>query len=163
LRAPQAVGAGRSPGHHISAEERTMTTRTANTPRALTIKNKVGLSLATLLGLSDLIGPFVPFPGAQDAPGPPTAVQVAGAVLGLITLAAVVHTWRTGNRVSARIIAGTRILSLLGALPAFFVPGVPAGVVAVVAAGALLTILSVLLVLSRREAAPAPAPAAAAR
>ncbi len=60
-----------------------------------------------------------------------------------------VHTWRTGNRVSARIVAGSRILSLLSALPAFFVEGVPALLVASVAVFAVLTVVAVGLVLSR--------------
>lgn len=122
---------------------------TANPPvRTLTIKNKIGLGLAALLGLSDVTSPFWPAPeGATN--GPPFAVLVAGAVLGLITLVCVVHTWRTGSRISARLIAGTRILSILGAMPAFFVSGIPPVAVAIVAALVLLTIISVVLVLSR--------------
>jgi hypothetical protein len=133
-----------------------MTTQTSTaSARLLTTKNKVGLVLAAIIGVLDLSGPFTPTPGNADDPntaGPPMAILVAGAVLGLITLIAVVYTWRTGNRVGARIVAGSRILSILGALPAFFVSGVPAGVVAFVAAAVVLTIVSVVLVLSR----PAP-------
>lgn len=114
----------------------------------ISAKNKAGLILAALIGLSDLSGPFMPYPEDAQA-GPPIAVLVAGAILGLITLIAVVHTWRTGSRLGARITAGSRILSIFGALPAFFVKGVPPSVVAYVGLGFVLTILSVVLVLSR--------------
>ena len=124
-------------------------TTAAGTDRRATLsgRNKAGLALATLLGIADLAslaGPQ-PAPGEQ---GPPTAVLVASTVLGLITVVAAVYTWRTGNRVGSRVVAGSRILSAVGSLPAFFVAGVPAGLVAVAAAGVVVTVLSVWLVLS---------------
>jgi hypothetical protein len=76
------------------------------------------------------------------------AVLVVGSVLGLVTLIGVAYTWRTGNRVGSRIIAGARILSAVLALPAFFVEGVPAGLVALAASGIVVTVLCVWLVLS---------------
>jgi hypothetical protein len=118
----------------------------------LTVKNKVGLVLAALLGLSDLPGAFTlgePVPGEE---GPPQVVLIAGVVLGLVTLVAAAYTWRTGNRIGSRVVAGSRILSLITALPAFFVDGVPGFLVALVAVAAVLTIVAVGLVLSR----PAP-------
>jgi hypothetical protein len=58
----------------------------------LTRKNKVGLVLAGLLGLIDLTN-FASLPGGDsDTPEPPTAVLVAGGLLGLITIAAVIYT-----------------------------------------------------------------------
>ncbi|GAA3233055.1 hypothetical protein ACFO1B_22880 [Dactylosporangium siamense] len=115
-----------------------------------TVKNKIGLTLAALLAIGDVVTPFTPPLAADEATnGPPFAVIVAGAVLGVITLVCAVHMWRTGNRISARLIAGTRILSALSAMPAFIVSGIPPIVVALVAAGVLLTVLSVVLVLSR--------------
>jgi hypothetical protein len=122
----------------------------------LTTKNKIGLGLAVLLGLSDLAG--VLFPSPDDQPGPPLAVLVVGAVLGVITLMAVVFAWRTGNRVATRVVAATRILSALGTLPAFLVGGVPASYVVAAAASVVLTVIAVGLVLARRSA-PAPSPA----
>src|SRR4051812_14616840 len=68
-----------------------------------------------------------------NQPRPPLAVIITDSVIGLVSLIAVVWTWRTATRAGARIVAGTRILSVLTALPAFFVSGVPAGVVAMVA------------------------------
>jgi hypothetical protein len=123
---------------------------TAGTPVAarLSVKNKIGLGLALLFGVLDLSGPFGPT-GSPDEPGPPMAVLVAGAVLGLITIVAAIWTWRTASRTGARIVAGSRILSILGALPAFFVSGVPAIVVAMVAVSVVLTVVTVVLVLSK--------------
>jgi hypothetical protein len=46
------------------------------------------------------------------------------------------------------VIAATRIVSAVSALPAFFVEGVPAGLVALAAAGVVLTVVTVWLVLS---------------
>jgi hypothetical protein len=129
----------------------TMTTEltaTASTARAsLSGKNKAGLVVAALLGLADLASLAGPQPEPGE-PGPPVAVLVVGTVLGLVTLLAAAYAWRTGNRVGSRVVAGTRILSALLAVPAFFVEGVPAGLVAVAAAGVLLTVACVWLVLS---------------
>jgi hypothetical protein len=117
--------------------------------RRLTTGNKVGLGLAALLGLTDLTGPFLtPSDGevAGEA-GPPMVVLIACAVLGVITLVGVVWAWRTGSRPAARIVAGSRILSALSALPAFFVGGVPAPLILIAAAGILLTALACYLML----------------
>lgn len=120
---------------------------TAGAP-ALNVKNKIGLVLAGLLGTFDVLSLLTPGP-APGEEGPPVEVLVATTVLGVITLIAVVWTWRTGSRVAARIVAGTRILSAITALPAFFVEGVPPAFVALAAVGVLLTVVAVGLVLSR--------------
>lgn len=116
--------------------------------RAPSTRNKIGLVLAVLFGLADLSGPFTPVGADDGQAGPPMPVLVAGAVLGLVTLVAVVFAWRNASRVAARIVAGTRILSALSALPAFFVTGVPAPVVALVAVSVVLTVVCVVLVLA---------------
>lgn len=116
-------------------------------PATLTGRNKTGLVLAALLGLADVLSLAGPQPDPGQ-PGPPTAVLVAGTVFGVITLAGVGYAWRTGNRVGSRVVAGARILSALLAVPAFFVEGVPAGLVALAASGIVVTILCVWLVLS---------------
>lgn len=129
-----------------------VTSDLSRTTPALSRTNKIGLALAALLGLSEVFSILVPSPG-PGAEGPPIEVLVAGTVLGVITLVAVVWTWRTGSRVAARIVAGTRILSALTALPAFFVEGVPAAFVVWAAAGVVLTVICVGLVLSRPRSA----------
>jgi hypothetical protein len=124
-------------------------TPTGHSTSPLSTKNKIGLALAGLLGLLDLL-PMLGGPAPDpNQPGPPFVVLVAGAVLAVITLVAVVYTWRTGHRAGARIVAGSRIISAATALPAFFVPGVPAGLVAIVAAAVVVTAVTVALVLSR--------------
>lgn len=126
-----------------------MTTElTATTGAALSTRNRVGLVLAAVLGLFDVVGVFAtpdPGPGEQ---GPPTAVLVGGGVLGLVAIVAAIWTWRTGNRIGSRVVAATRIVSAVSALPAFFVEGVPAGLVALAAVGVVLTVVTVWLVLS---------------
>lgn len=129
-----------------------MTSDLSRTAPALSRTNKIGLALAALLGIVEVFSIFTPSPG-PGAEGPPIEVLVAGTVLGVITLVAVVWAWRTGSRVAARIVAGTRILSAITALPAFFVEGVPAVFVLWAAATVLLTVVCVGLVLSRPRSA----------
>jgi len=131
-----------------------MTTAVIARP-TVTVKNKIGLVLAALLGLSDVVGPFTGTDQnaqSEGTQGPPMPVLIAGAVLGLVTIIAVVLMWRSGSRIAARIIAGSRILSVLAAAPAFFASGVPAAVVVLVAAVVVLTVLALALVLSRPKA-----------
>ncbi|MFD7378909.1 hypothetical protein [Streptomyces mirabilis] len=123
----------------------------------LTRKNKVGLGLAAFLGLADTSNFFMIPQGNSDTPGPPVAVLIADGVLGVITVAAVVYAWRLTSRTASRVVAGARILSVITALPALFVTGVPAWVVAVVALFVVVSVVVIGLVLSR----PAPEPVAA--
>jgi hypothetical protein len=116
--------------------------------REASTRNKIGLVLAVLFGLADIASPFTPVSADDGEAGPPMFVLVADGVLGIITVVAAVFAWRGANRVAARIVAGTRILSVLTALPAFFVSGVPAPVVALVAASVVLTVVCVVLVLA---------------
>jgi hypothetical protein len=118
------------------------------TRAAASTRNKVGLVLAALLGLADLVGMLATPEPASGEQGPPAAVLVAGGVLGIVTIAAAVWTWRTGNRVGSRVVAAARVLSAVSALPAFFVEDVPPGLVAMASAGVVLTVVTVWLVLS---------------
>lgn len=130
------------------------TTGSTGTATALSLPNKIGLGLAAVLGLLDFVsGLLGAFAGAGPAPGevgPPFAVLVAASVLGLVTVVAVVYTWRSRSQVGARIVAGSRILAALTALPAFFVADVPPALVAIAATFIVLTIVTVGLVLARR-------------
>lgn len=122
---------------------------TTSTTAALSRANRIGLVLAGLLGLFDLVSLLTtPAPGPGEE-GPPVEVLVACTVLGAITLVGVVWAWRTGSRVAARVVAGSRILSAITSLPAFFVEGVPPAFVGLAAAGVLLTVVAVGLLLSR--------------
>ena len=130
----------------------TSMTHPAEAPARPGTATRTGLVLAALLGLADLSGPFVvPQPAAGEN-GPPMAVLVVGAVLGVVTLLAVAQTWRTGSRVGARVAAGARIISALTALPAFFAPDVPPALRILAAASVLLTAVVVYLLLRRPAA-----------
>jgi hypothetical protein len=116
---------------------------------ALPTRNKVGLVLATVLALGDatsLLFPATP----EGEEGPPQVVLAVGTVLGLVTLVAVVIAWRSGSRKALRAVAGSRILSAILALPAFFVD-IPAGLLVVVAVSVALTVACVVLVLAPAE------------
>ncbi|MFF3664339.1 hypothetical protein [Microtetraspora malaysiensis] len=99
-----------------------------------------GLILSGLLGLVDVV--TMPF---GDGEHPPFAVAVAGAVLGLLTLVGVVLAWR-GGRAGAVVVIVTRLLSGLGAVPAFFADGVPGPVRVLAGLGVVLTLAGVALV-----------------
>jgi hypothetical protein len=104
---------------------------------------KVGLVLAGLLALSDVLGSLlVPVDRAQVAP--PLGVFVLAGILGAVTLVFVVIAWLRRSRGAIRIVAGTRILSAVTALPAFFA-GPPAPFVIWAAAGVTLTVIAVAM------------------
>ena len=111
----------------------------------VTTRNSVGLVIAALLAVGDIVSAFFPTP--DGAIGPPLPIVVLGGLLGVATLVAVVVAWRSGRRGALWIVAGTRVLSALAALPAFFVD-VPALVKLLVAVFVVLTIVSVVLVLA---------------
>jgi hypothetical protein len=112
--------------------------------------NKIGLALAFVMGVLDIVViPTTP----KDQPGPPMPVMILDTILGVITVVAVVIAWRSHSHGAIRITAGARILSMLTALPAFFVDGVPNPVRLLVAAFVVVTVLTVALLLSPSKAA----------
>jgi hypothetical protein len=111
----------------------------------VTTRTRVGLVIAALLGVADVISAFFPTP--EGVVGPPLPIVLLGGLLGVATLAAVVVAWRTGRRGALRIVAGTRVLSAISALPAFFVEIQPA-VKLIVAVAVVLTVVCVVLVLA---------------
>jgi len=74
-------------------------------------------------------------------------ILIVDSVLGLVGLAAVIITWRTGNRAALRVAAGAIILMGLTALPAFFVD-VPAGIKLLAGVSTLFVIAAVVLMFS---------------
>jgi hypothetical protein len=123
-----------------------MTTAIQTAPRPpLSKVNKTGLVLAFLLGLADMTAPLQPTPDGEV--GPPFAILLLGGVLGLITVVAVVIAWRTTRRGAIRIAAGARIISVITALPAFFVD-VPAFLKVLVGVVVLLTVATVTMMLA---------------
>jgi CHASE2 domain-containing sensor protein len=133
----------RHPGHGegmtiTSAQEATMS-RTSITGR-----QKGGLVLAALISASNIPSVFSPTPDGKE--GPPFAVLLVGAILGVVGLVAVVLAWR-GNRAALRVCAGALIVNLLLTLPAFFVD-VPSWIKATSALIALLTVAALVLMFS---------------
>lgn len=121
------------------------TTAVAAAP-ALSVANKVGLAVAGLLGVVDVVANLPMNAPEGDQVGPPLGILVVDMVLGAITVVAVVWAFRTGIRAAVRLAAGARILSVVTALPAFFVD-VPPVLKALVAAFTLLTFAAVVLML----------------
>jgi hypothetical protein len=111
----------------------------------LTTRNKVGLVLAALLAVGDIAAVGSPTPDGET--GPPIAILIFSAVCGVVTLVATIPAWRSGERSALRVVAGTRILSAITALPAFFVD-IPAGLVALTAVFVILTVVAVVMVLT---------------
>ncbi len=113
-------------------------------------KNKTGLVLCGLLAAADIASLAALSQRGTDN-GPPAAVLVANAVLGVLTIAAVIFTWRTRSRLGARIAAAARVLSALTAVPAFFVDDVSTGFVAGAGAAVVVTLVAIWLLLSRPD------------
>jgi hypothetical protein len=111
----------------------------------VTTRTRIGLAIAAFLAIGDVVSAFFPTPDGEV--GPPLPIVLLGGLLGVITLVAVVVALRTGRRGALRIVAGTRVLSAITALPAFFVD-VPAWLKLLVAVVVVLTVVSVVLVLS---------------
>jgi hypothetical protein len=132
----------RRPGHGgrmsiTTAQEATMST-------TVTGRQKTGLVLAALISVANIPSAFSPTPDGQE--GPPYAVLMVGAILGVVGLVAAVMAWR-GNGTALRVCAGALIVNLLMTLPAFFVD-VPAWIKAASAFFTLLTIAAVVLMFS---------------
>jgi hypothetical protein len=104
-------------------------------------QHRAGLALLGLLAVSDLSTPFVTEDGQ-----PPMWVAVLAAGLGLATLALLPGAWR-GRPSAVFAVVGTRVVSALLALPAFFVDDVPGGVLAIVTVTVALTVVGAVLVL----------------
>jgi hypothetical protein len=118
-----------------------------------TRKNRAGFVLALLLGVLDLPSVLMPTPDGEV--GPPIAVLVLSTLCGVATLAAVIYGWVRRSWPAIRAAAGSRIVSMLLAMPALFVEGLPGPLRALAALFVLVTIVTVVLMLlpARRAAA----------
>jgi hypothetical protein len=99
-----------------------------------------GLVLCFLLALLDLA---TVLPMGER---PPVGVVVAGLVLGLTTLAAFLPAWR-GSRAGAFTVIGSRALSALLGIGAFFDDRAPGWALVGVTVGLVLTAVAVALML----------------
>ena len=111
----------------------------------LTTKNKVGLALAGLLGVLDLPS-FLEAP-ADGEVGPPLGILILGSICGVITIVAVIIAWRSTSGAAIRVVAGARIVSMLTALPAFFMD-VEAFIKVLVTVFVIVTLTSLVLMFS---------------
>lgn len=132
-----------------------MNANTVTTPTAQSTGTavRVGLALAALLGLLDIIGGISQF-GSDTLLPVAVAATIIG--LGLITVVLVPFAWRGASWASWAII-GSRALSALTTLPAFFVTGVPVVAVIMATVTIAITVLAIALILMRGRA-PAVAP-----
>jgi hypothetical protein len=119
----------------------TVTTRAAR----LTTRNKVGLVLAALLALGDLASLLQPTPDGEV--GPPFSILLVDGLLGVLTIVGVVIAWRSASRGAIRVVAGSRIISAITALPAFFVD-VPAALKVLVGVIVLVTVAVVVMIMT---------------
>jgi hypothetical protein len=122
----------------------------STTATRITTRNRVGVVLAALLGLSEIVSTLLipaPAPGEQ---GPPEVVLIFGAAMGVLTIAACVYAWVRNSRGGLRVAAASRLLSAITGLPAFFVEGVPAPLVVASAVSLVLTLVAVALLMSRQ-------------
>jgi hypothetical protein len=118
-----------------------------------------GLVLSGVVGVIDVLG----VAGLAMDSAPPAWVAVLGAVLGVITLLALLPAWRGDTRAAAAVVV-SRLLSVVLAVPAVMIDPVPGWARAAAAVVALLSLLGAGLVGAgvRRGAASLP-PVAPAR
>lgn len=114
-------------------------------PTSFSTLNKIGLGLAALLGVADLVNLALPTPDGET--GPPLGIVIFGALLGLVTLMGVGWAFRTGSRGAVRVVAAARIISAITALPAFFVE-IPAGLRLFAGVIVILTVAVVVMILT---------------
>src|ERR1700742_4487643 len=95
------------------------TMSTTGHPTRTTTQLRTGLAISALLGLVNIPFVFSPTPDGQE--GPPLAILVLSAVVGLVSVVCAVVAWRSGNRLAIRINAAALLVNALTSLPAFFV------------------------------------------
>lgn len=119
---------------------------TPETSIPVTTRMKAGFVLAILLGLANIPFLFSPTPDGQD--GPPYAVLVLSAVLGVISIGAAVIAWRSGSRNAIRVAAATVIINAVTTIPALLAD-IDAGIKVVASITILASVASVVLILDR--------------
>lgn len=120
----------------------------ATTSLDLNKKVKIGLAIAVVLGVLDIISLAMPAP-EDDAAGPPIGVLVFTTIMGLLTIVFAFLAWKRHSRNAIRGVVVTRFLSALSAVPAFFVSDVPGPVVVLVAVFVVVTVVTIALVMSK--------------
>jgi len=114
-------------------------------------RNRVGVALAFLLGLIG-VPMFLRGAPAPGVVGPPAVVLITESLCGVVTVVAVTIGWRRASSRAIRLAAGAQIVSVLTALPAFFLdrPALNKLLLAILL-GAILTAVVLMLTPSRRS------------
>ena len=107
----------------------------------------IGLVILGLLSVGDVFAPLLSGDG-----GPPISLAVILSVVGLASLGAIYGAWR-GSKSALTILVVLRSLSALSAVPAFFVPGVPAGTKTLAGVAIVATLVGIALAVSGRRVA----------
>lgn len=130
-----------------------MSTSTESTQTASvsthTILSRVGIILAALLGIADVVLGATQF--GPDALFP-IELAVGVLVLGIATLVAVPFAWR-GAAWATWVIVVTRLVSGLSPIPGFFEAGVPVEALVLAVATIVFNLVAVVLVLIRKRSA----------
>ena len=114
------------------------------TTRRTTATVRTGLVLAALLALLDLVALIATEHGGAGG----TVVAIAGAALGVATLAVLPAAWR-GAAWALRTVAATRLVACLASVPAFVDGSTTEEPVLVAALTVVLAIVVAVLVLPR--------------
>jgi hypothetical protein len=110
------------------------------TTARIPLRVRIGLVLAALFAIGEIA---TAIPQYADDPVVPTAYVVVN----LLSLVVTPFAWRGATWARVVVIVGL-VLSALGSTPAFFVPGVPTGWVVAAAAGIVLNLGVLALLLS---------------
>jgi hypothetical protein len=119
----------------------------ASTRRRASIGFRVGIALAALLSIADVIGGVTQLGAGALLP---IEVAVFSIVMGLVSLALIPFAGR-GTSWAIRALVAARALSSATALPAFFVVGVPLEGILSASVSVVLTIVCIVLVLVKRS------------
>ena len=103
---------------------------------------RAGLVILGVTSLLDLTGPLL-----TDGEHPPMSIALVGAGIGVISIVLTVLAWR-GRTPAAIALVVARVLSALTAVPAFTVPGVPAGPMILAGVFIAATLVGIVFVLS---------------
>jgi hypothetical protein len=115
-----------------------MTSMSINARTRTSARLRTGLVLSALIGVASA----VPTPSGSD--GPPFAIEVLSAILGVVLIASAIVAWRSGHRLAIRINAAALLLNALTAVPVFFLH-IEAGVKLGSAVLIVLTVAALML------------------
>ena len=134
----------------------------ARTDTPISSRRKAGLVLGIVVGLVNVPGSFVPGGETETGSptGPPLFILLFGLVAGILIAGLLAAAWVRRSRALVRVAAVVMVLVALSAVPAFFMPDVPAWIVAFAGLYVLATVAALVLLLAP-ERQPVPVAATA--